>query len=347
MAPRESTPSTSRGYILPTSMQVLTPVRAAPKPLPKMSLPIELLEQVVEYMPVQTQLRFAQTSRAMRDMIYEDTRWVVKLKAMGVWDEEEARRAAEEELEVRRETARRAKEEAVLGRTVTSDTRTTTLFDATVEKKKIAAALVTPIKTTEDLLDFQFDNSEAFGEFQGVSPISSGKEIDGTYLSNVLSSVVSRRGQARSEFGKVYAKLAHLYIDLANSTSPEDAAIFRHRQQPEEQAQLLRVMELFGRARAVDDWRRRQKRITWITKTFERQMLTNFEKYDYFCIADVRAYVEQDIDGNMKKYALVLNELNGGESCMQLFVQKHPTIFLEKENPMTCLTYALLRSKLI
>ena len=280
MAPRESTQSSSRGRIMPLSMQVLTPIRITPKPSPKMSLPIELLEQIVDYMPIQTQLRFARTSRAMRDMIYEDTRWVAKLKAMDAWDEEDARRAAEEELTLRRQAMQRAKEEALLGRTMTNGMSTTTLFDAAIERRKMESLPVQPVKTTDDLLDFQLDSPEAFGEFQGESPTSDGKEIDGTSPLNVLSSVVSRRGQARSEFGKVYAKLAPLYIDLANSASLEEAAIFRHRQQPEEQAQLLRIMELFGRARAVENWTRCQKRIAWITETFERQILGNFEKCD-------------------------------------------------------------------
>src|SRR5271169_5458793 len=120
MAPRESNSSFSRGRIPPVSMAVLTPTRFLPTPTPKMSLPIELLEQIVDYMPVQTQLRFARTSHAMRDMVYDDTRWVTKLKDMGVWNEEDARRAVEEEIALQREAVQRAKEEAVLGRTVTT-----------------------------------------------------------------------------------------------------------------------------------------------------------------------------------------------------------------------------------
>ena len=155
-----------------------------------------------------------------------------------------------------------------------------------------------------------------------------------------LSSVVSRRGQARLEFGKVYATLAALYIDLANSNSLDEAAIFRHRRQPEEQAKLLKVLELFGRARAVQDWTKCQKRIAWITETFERQMLTEFEEYPYsYSRADVRAYDAQDIDGKMKRYSHILDDLNGGESCIRSFIRKNPSIFNHKENPMVCLTY--------
>ena len=272
MAPREPNPSTSRGRIGPVSMQVLRPTRPPSRPPSKMSLPIGLLEQIVDYLPVQTQLRFARTNHTMRDLIYDDTRWVSKLKAMGVWNEEEARRAAEEEINQRREAIQRAKQEAVLGRSITNGA--TTLFDADVEGRIIGALAVTPFKTGVGLLD---DTPEAFGEFQSVSSAAE-KPVDTFSPLRVLSSVLSRRGQARSEFGKVYATLAPLYIDLANSNSIDDAAIFRHRRQPEEQAKLLKVLERFGRAKAVDEWTRCQKRIRWITEAFERQILTDFEK---------------------------------------------------------------------
>ena len=86
MAPREPNLSTSRGRTVPVSMQILTPTRPFPPQAAKMSLPMGLIEQIVDYMPVQTQLRFARTSHAMRDMIYDDTRWVSKLKIMGVME---------------------------------------------------------------------------------------------------------------------------------------------------------------------------------------------------------------------------------------------------------------------
>lgn len=341
MAPREPNSSSSRGRFPPVTMQILTPTRAPLLTPPKMSLPIELLEQIVDYMSVQTQLRFARTSHAMRDMIYDDTRWVTKLKAMGCWNEEEARIAVEEEITARREVIQRAKEEAILGRPVANGGGSTTLFDVNVERKRMETLLVTPARITGDLLDFQSDSPEAFGEFQSVSPLGfEEKSVETVNPLNILSSVVSRRGQARSEFERVYTTLAPLYIDLANSNSLDEAVAFRHRRQPEEQAKILKVLELFGRAMAVDNWTKCQKRIAWITETFERQMLTEFEEYAIPCRrADFRAYDAQDIDGKMKRYAYILYDLNGGESGIRIFIRKHPSIFHNKEAPMACLTY--------
>jgi recyclin-1 len=264
-------------------MEVLQPTRNIPIQSTKMSLPVELLQEIVGFMPVQTQLRFARTSHAMRDMVYDDARWVAKLKVMCAWNEEDARRGAEEEIVRRRLLQQRAAEEAVLGRSVINGHRTTTLFDATLEAKNVSAQLVMPVKTGGDLLDF--DSSEAFGDFQSVEPPSpqislpKDKAVDSATALNILSSVVSRRGQARQEFGRVYKALAPLYVSLANSNSLQDSAGFKRLRTPEEQAKLLKVLELFGRSRAVDEWTKCQKRIAWVMETFEREALTEFEEY--------------------------------------------------------------------
>jgi recyclin-1 len=265
-------------------MEVLTPTRILAPPPSKMSLPVELIQEIVDYMSVETQLQFARTSHAMRDMVYDDARWVAKLKAMGAWNEEDARRNAEEEILRRRQMQQRAAEEAVLGRTLANGT--TTLFDATVEAKKVSQMPVTPVKIGGDLLDFQFDSPEAFGDFQSVEiesptikPLAlKAKTVDLVSPLTILSSVVSRRGQAKVEFARVYRTLAPLYLDLVNSNSLDESAVFRHRQKLEEQAKLLKILELFGRAKAVDYWTKCQKRIAWIMETFERDAITQFEE---------------------------------------------------------------------
>jgi recyclin-1 len=274
-------------------------------------------------------------------MVYDDARWTARLKDMDVWNEEDARRAAEEEIFLQREATLRARQEAVLGRTLTNDgiAGSTTLFDASVVEKRKGS--VNAGKVTDDLLDFQGDKTDDFGEFQSVDIPAVEKPVEAVSPLNVLSSVVSRRGKARAEFGRVYATLAPLYISLANSNSLEEAAVFRHRKQPEEQAKLLKVLELFGRSRSVGDWTRCQKRIAWITETFERHMLTEFEEFtSAFNEADFRGYEAQDLEGKMKKYAHILDELNGGQSCIQMFIRKHPSLFIYKENPIKCLTYS-------
>jgi recyclin-1 len=57
-----------------------------------------------------------------------------------------------------------------------------------------------------------------------------------------------------------------------------------------------------------------------------------------------RGYETGDIDGRMKRYANVLILLNGGQACLQLFVQKHPIMFEREKlgNSMDCFEYGSL-----
>ena len=359
MAPRElpSSPS-SRGRIPPPpplkppplSMAVLTPTKLSPPPLPfspspsKLSLPLPIIQQIIDYLPCPTLLTFARTNHAMKDLVYEESRWVTKLQEMGVWDEEEARIAAEEENNAKRKREERITQEAVLGRklslantALTPMPVTTTIFDASVEEEKTKFQKAIP---NGDLLDFDVPTpDEGFGEFISVNGAAN-EEADQVDPLIVLSNVVPKMGYARKEFGKVYKCLAPLYMDLCQSASLDSAKAFRNRKQLEEQAQLLHIFELFGRTDSVDDWTRCQKRIAWITETFERQTLTEFEEYPPNTAGlIVRAYDAKDVDGKMRRYAGILFDLNGGDSCIKSFIRKHPSIFNQKENPMTCLTY--------
>jgi recyclin-1 len=51
-----------------------------------------------------------------------------------------------------------------------------------------------------------------------------------------------------------------------------------------------------------------------------------------------RGYEAKEYEGRMKRYADVLITLNGGQACVQLFVQKHPIMFEREQlgNPMDC-----------
>lgn len=46
-----------------------------------------------------------------------------------------------------------------------------------------------------------------------------------------------------------------------------------------------------------------------------------------------------DVDGSMRTYAQVLFTLNGGQSCIDIFVRKHPLIRRKDDlgDPMDCI----------
>lgn len=55
-------------------------------------LPYELIAQVIDHLNAADMIRMARVSRKMHEMVYEDARWVQRLKRMGVWNDLEARR---------------------------------------------------------------------------------------------------------------------------------------------------------------------------------------------------------------------------------------------------------------
>lgn len=60
-------------------------------PVQKAALPAEILDLILDYVAVSDLLVFARTCRRLKEMVFEDARWVRRLKGMGVWDESEAR----------------------------------------------------------------------------------------------------------------------------------------------------------------------------------------------------------------------------------------------------------------
>ncbi|OAA64520.1 secretion pathway protein sls2 [Niveomyces insectorum RCEF 264] len=87
------------------SKSILGVLKAAEIIETKPVLPAEILATILDYLPVPDLLRFARVSRRMREMVYDDTRWIARLQSMGCWNEAEARRRFEEAMAKRRRDA--------------------------------------------------------------------------------------------------------------------------------------------------------------------------------------------------------------------------------------------------
>jgi recyclin-1 len=302
----------------------------------KAVLPAEIIASILDYLPVADQLVFARTSTRMREMVYEDSRWVRRLKAMGVWSDGEARRRFEDALRKRREMARiKAEEEGkrigigVGGRTMPTST---TLFDAGVEEDRL--------RRSAELNERIAARAEADGlESLTMSPPLSSRGgatrapmLNAEDLLNVFADVKSIRGSARVEYGKIYAALAPFYFDLVRSKSHMDPIVFRVYRDPEQQARMLSHLQVFAKSDWAQGWRQREEKLETMVGIFENAVLREFEQ----------GYEAWDIDGRMRRYAHVLGVLNGGHAGIELFVQKHP-IFSDREvlrNSMDCLNQA-------
>lgn len=294
----------------------------------------EILVSILDYMPVADQLRFARASRRMLEMVYDDSRWVARLRSLGRWDEAHARQHFDEAMKRRRETMERAatsqppggspsQQRASTGQRQTS----TTLFDAGVEEERQR-------KQMADMRDGFKTMTLGGGAAGGASPkpLPTDPLQDPEAVLDVLKNVRSIRGHARQEYGKIYGALGPFYYDLVKAKSHAEPIVFKAFRDPERQAQMLANLHVFARSDWAAGWRQREERLTEMSGIFESAVLREFEQgYEFW-----------DVDGRMRKYAHVLDTLNGGGAGVELFLQKHP-IFSDREvmaNSMDCINQA-------
>lgn len=257
-------------------------------------------------------MRFAQASRRMQEMVYDDTRWVSRLQSMGCWNEREARQRFEDFVRRRREAAERAKSNQANG--AATKPTTTTLFDASVEEQKQQ-------KAASEIKD-------GFETMAIGAPARDPLHDPAAYL-DVFKNVKSIRGGARQEYGKIYGALAPFYFDVAKAKSHADPIIFQAFRDPETQAQMLANLLRFAKSDWSEGCVARADKLKSMISIFEGAVLREFEQgYEFW-----------DVDGRMKRYAHVLYSLNGAKTGIDLFVQKHP-IFDDPQlvvNPMDCI----------
>ena len=269
-------------------------------------------------------LAFARVSHRLQDMVYDDTRWVTKLQLMGVWNEAEARQRFEEAMKRKRaaDAARRADEERAFAATRGAPARApaaAALFDVDEERRR--RSTVSSVARNLDLMSLSAVPGEA------ARPALA----DRASLLTVMAGIRSVRGCARQEFGRIYGALAPLYHDLVRARTHTDPVVFQMYRDPEEQARMLAQLRVFAESDTALGWGERSDRLKAMMGVFENAALREFEG----------GYESSDIDGRMKRYAHVLITLNGGQACIQLFVQKHPVLY-EKEqlgSPMDCFEY--------
>ncbi|KAK2073742.1 hypothetical protein P8C59_007994 [Phyllachora maydis] len=261
----------------PQASSILHTLQAAEMVDTKAVLPAEIMAAILDYLPVPDLLRFARTSHRMREMVYDDTRWVTRLKSMGCWDEAEARRR----------------------------------FDEAMQRRRRAAA----------------DRTAAAGNLES-NESSESNEPNESNSEDSTPNVVKA-----SEYGKLYGALAPFYFDLVRAKTHTDPVVFRVFKDPERQAQMLTNLRVFARSDWSQGWQQREQKLDTMVAIFETAVLREFEQgYEYW-----------DVDGRMKRYATVLDTLNGGLAGIELFIQKHPLFAapdLGEANPMDCLNLA-------
>jgi recyclin-1 len=288
-----------------------TQINVASKPL----LPAELIATILDYLPVPDLAQCARVSRRLQEMVYDDTRWIQKLKAMGVWNDVEARQRFEE--------GRRRKADAhrTTGSHLPDDTdgqsggaRThagsVTLFDAGVEEERYKSSQDQARSSVHRRRETLTDGFNELPTSPAVSSSGLNIQQDPAAALNVLTTVRSIRGHARQEFGKVYAALGPFYNNLVKSRNQSDSMIFRTYRDPEQQAQILSQLKRFAQSDHTEGWAGREAKLDATISAFEHAVLREFQQ----------GLVANDVEGRMKRYAHVLVAANGGVAGVDAYI---------------------------
>jgi recyclin-1 len=242
-------------------------------------------------------------------MVYDDTRWVSRLRAMGVWNETEARQRYED-----------SKKKNLSAR---PHAASLTLFDAHDEEEKARKSVEQP---TTPRRPRRGSVTDGFDDMTPSQPSS----FDAKAAAIALRRVRSIRGQARQEYGNVHGALAPFYYNLVHSENSSDPAIFRLVRDPEQQARILADVKIFARSDSAQKWYQRQEKLDSMLGIFENAIIGDFEQ----------AYQVQDVD-RMRRFAHVLVSLNGGAACIDIFISNHPYMRRKDQvgSPLECLQH--------
>lgn len=307
---------------------------------------LEILSTILDYVSATDLIHFARVSKRMKEMVYDDSRWVHRLRLMGCWNEGEARRRAEAARRKRAGSQGLPYEEQAerAGIGVTGHALATTRTETSERGSKIASdtgweqVTLTTNGQQQSVSDHKpgaNDGSDAVSLSPDAStnPQSPPRSQDPLSKLGVFSHVRSIRGQARQEYGEIHGALNVYYVDAIASKDHTTATVFRIYRDPNHQAQMLANLVRFADSDTAQGWKERQEKLQGLTEAFERAVAHEFEQ----------ALQTADIDGKLRKYAHVLATLNGGQKGVELFISNSPIIARKHElgNPLNCLTPGL------
>jgi len=282
-------------------------------------LPIELIAQIVDHLNAADMVRFARVSRKMHEMIYDDARWVQRLKKMGVWNDVEARRTEGGRLSI----FRPEKKPTIDHSLVNGKGRP----ELNINGLPISPMKPSHVAQTRDL--------DGFDTISFSEPTLEAVNVPTTEEDTLraLDSVRSIRGQARQEFGKVYKALNPFYLDATQAVSYQNTRIFSTFTLPEQRALMFTNIRTFALSDFSPGAGIREQRIHELIMQYDTAALLEFRSgYEY-----------KDIAGRMKQYAHVMHMLNGGQSSVDLFLNDNRLLSRKSDlgSVSDCVDYSL------
>ncbi|PGH12682.1 hypothetical protein AJ80_06625 [Polytolypa hystricis UAMH7299] len=286
---------------------VLASLKMAQLEISKPVLPAEIMSSILEYLAPADLIRVARTSKHMQEMVYEDSRWVQRLKRMGCWNDTEARKHAEKATAHLRPRA------------------PTIEVQVTPPQQPLSPKKDSPVVNGNINDDSGFDKVD----FSSSSQSHPGLRVDPSTSLHALKRIRSIRGKARQEYGKIHAALHPFYDDIITSEASADSLAFKVYTTPEDQAQILSQLQIFAKGDISLGGEEREQKVLDAVSLFETAALREFRS----------GYESGDIDGLMRKYAHVLVTLNGGGPAIELFVHHNHVITQKSDfgSPADCI----------
>ncbi|KAL8732457.1 MAG: hypothetical protein Q9181_003940 [Wetmoreana brouardii] len=326
----------------PSRQDVLAPLRMTQIVGSKPLLPAEILSTILDYVTVTDLVHFARVSKRMKEMVYDDSRWVQRLHLMGCWNEVEARRRAEAAWRKRAGSQSLPYEEQAKRAGIGVDGDINANSESANRKGSKAAADAgweqVNLSTNGQHQPLPSHRKSGNDGFDAV-PLTSGastrlsfpsKSLDPLSRLAIFSHVRSIRGHARQEYGKIHGALNVYYEDAVTCKDHINASVFRTYRDPGHQAQMLAILMRFADSDIAQGWTERLAKLQGLVSAFETAVAHEFEQ----------ALQTADVDGKQRKYAHVLAALNGGQKGVELFISNSPIIARKNElgNPLNCLT---------
>lgn len=276
-------------------------------------------------------------------MVYEDAKWVQRLRRMEVWNETEARQR--KDSQARSYMVANGRRKSTIDRNIVNG-----------KGRPPQEATVLPISRNDGFVSSptvvgrppyhgprtkastsSVDDFDAVA-LTGTSHASSAPPSAKDDVLTVLHRVRSVRGQARQEYSKVYKALGPFYNDAISTLSPLECLIFEEYRLPEQQAKLLSQVITFSKSDFSPGSEAREKQLSEIASIFDTVALLEFRK----------GYEFKDIQGRMRQYAHVMHTLNGGQTSIDLYLAENRLLEQKSTlgNVADCLDFALGHAQL-
>ncbi|KAL8651398.1 MAG: hypothetical protein Q9226_004723 [Calogaya cf. arnoldii] len=326
----------------PPRQDVLAPLRITQIVGSKPVLPAEILSTILDYVTVSDLVHFAQVSRRMKEMAYDDSRWVLRLRLMGCWNESEARGRAEATWR-QRAGSHVLPHEAQAERTGIGVNGNS---NPALGSRKSRNDSQTIFEAGWNQTDVGVDGhpQSIAGSTDGFNAVhvspnatthlsSSYKSQDPLFRLDIFTHSRSIRGHARQEYGKIHGSLNPCYTDAINCKDHTTAMVFRIYRDPNHQARMLANLTRFAESDLAQGWQKRQEKVKNLSEAFETAVAREFEQ----------ALETADVDGKQRKYAQVLAALNGGQKGVEIFTSNSPIVARKDElgDPLDCLRQGL------